>query len=328
MALITHIHNHFTYLLENELQFGQMPSPTIISQKYPDIPDTLFHYYNLSQNSLDSFLGHYIYANHPFEFNDPFDCNRELISFKKLPIEDILVLNASVSKPEILKQLYFSKKKKDKSLLYDLLKYLVYNVIYMKTGIFCMSSKNNSMEMWSYYTNHKGFILEFNLRDLPVNHWGPFPINYTNTFKPIDYSTFKGLSFIYQSNIKAKCWEHESEWRIIFYGPSIMTVPFKHLPDAHNRIFYYEPCAIKQIILGFSFFEISEYISNGIISDKYLIRLKKNIKTKRQILQYIIANELSVSMINLKRESSSKLSTRPIGLKMISPDKYEIKYSV
>ena len=324
--MITHPFNKFEYIVEDEFQLDRWPSLKVIPKRPIPLSDSFFHYYRLSNDNKDALLNNFIYANHPFEFNDPFDCNRELISFEKATFEEVLALNRNPSKPEFLQQLFYSKKKKDRTLLYDMLKYLVYNVIYMKTGIFCMSSKIDSLEMWSYYTNHRGFALEFDMQKLPTNYWGPFPINYTNNFKAIDYSIFKGLSFLYQSNIKAKCWEHENEWRIILYGPNMMKIPFKKYPDAHDRKFAYNQNAIKQIVLGFQFFEIFEYIPNTEISDTYVIRLRKNKSLKRQILKYIISNEIPTSIISLKRKSSSKLKPRPVRMKILSPDKYQIKY--
>jgi hypothetical protein len=324
MPTLKHSYNGFNYNVDIDLHQNKLPVIQIESYKYPDKPTVLYHYYNMSQYSMDSLCEHYIYANHPFDFNDPFDCNRDLISFEKTSLEEIYALN-KISKPDEIKRLFFSKKQEDTLLLHDLLKWLMYNVIYLKTGIYCMSSKKDSMEMWSYYTGHRGFVLEFDIQNLPSNRWGPFPINYTDKFEKIDYSIFKTLSFIYQSNIKSKCWDHEREWRLIFYGPNMMTVPFRHEPDAHNRKFYYDPKIIKHIILGFYFFEMNEYDTTLSNPKKRVVKLKKNITNKRRVLQYIISNNLAVSMVNLKRESSSDLGFRPIQLKMISSNKYEIK---
>lgn len=324
MAILKHEYNGFNYQIDNDLKQNKSPVIQIKSKKYPDKPVVLYHYYNMSQYSMDSLCEHYIYANHPFDFNDPFDCNRDLISFEKATLEEIYALS-KISKPDKIKRLFYSKSQEDKILLHDLLKWQVYNVIYLTRGIFCMTSKNDSMEMWSYYTGHRGFVLEFDIQNLTPNHWGPFPINYTDRFEKIDYSTFKALSFIYQSNIKSKCWDHEHEWRLIFHGPNKMCVPFKNEPDAHDRKFYYDPKIIKHIILGFYFFEIYEYDTTQSNPTRYVVKLKININYKRRILRYIISNKLSVSMVNLKRESSSDLGSRPIQITMISPNKYEIK---
>ena len=44
------------------------------SDSSPDnIPNSLNKYHSLSKHSINSILEGYIYANHPLEFNDPYD---------------------------------------------------------------------------------------------------------------------------------------------------------------------------------------------------------------------------------------------------------------
>lgn len=305
----------------------------VISVKHPEVPTELFHYYTIDSKNVDALINHYIYANHPREFNDPFDCNRNLISFDSTSLEDLLNLNNDFS--EIYKstidvdeitRLYSSKDPKEKSDLYDQLTWRLSDVLYENVGIFCMSGRNNSMGMWSYYSNHRGFVIKYSLNKLPVNHWGPFPINYTNNYKTIDYSIFKNSSFIYQSNIKAKCWEHENEWRLIFHGPDIMKLPNVDPPKAHNRKFFYNPIAIEEIILGYNFFESNEYDRLKSDTQNRYVRLRKKVTLKSKILKYIIGNGYKVSMIHLVEGSSFDLRPLPIEINMLSSDKYLIKY--
>lgn len=305
---------------------GQPDLYEINSDKYPVAPSELFHYYMVDFKNVDAFINHYVYANHPRDFNDPFDCNRDLISLDNTSLEDILALNNGVCDADKIKKLYSSNDPKDKADLNNGVLWLLYNVLYMKVGIYCMTSRDNSMEMWSYYSNHRGFVIKYDIDKLPKNHWGPFPINYTNDFKKIDYSIFKNSSFIYQSNIKAQCWDHENEWRLIFYGPNVMKVPNQNTPNAHNRKFYYDPKAIKEIIIGFNFFESNELDMLKSDSLNHYVRLKKNVKLKRKFLKHLLKNKYKVSMINLKKESSSDLASIPIEIEMISSNKYLIKY--
>jgi len=298
----------------------------IKADKHPILPTELFHYYKIDKNSVDSLLNNYIYANHPREFNDPFDCNRDLVSFESTSLDDVIKLNNGVFPVDKIKTLYNSDDPKDKFDLYNDLLFLLYNVTYMKLGIFCMTNNDSNMGMWSYYTNHRGFVLKFNLSKLPENHWGPFPINYTNEFKRIDYSKFKNSSFLYQSNIKAKCWEPENEWRLFFWGPNVMKIPGQNPPKAHDRIFFYDPKTIDEVILGYNFFESNEYDLDKSNFEIHHIRLRKNVKLKRKMLKFIIMNKHKVSIINIKKESSSDLSSRPVELIRISSNKYIIKY--
>lgn len=319
----THKFNRFTYSVDDQILIDKSPLIEVITEKNQSKPNFLSHYYRINQNSIESLLNHFIYASHPFEFNDPFDCNRELISFNNCSIDEILSIDKNLTNPDELKKLYRTNKR----FLDDLLKWRIYDVLYLQKGIFCLTPIKDSMEMWSYYTNHRGFLIEFNCTELPSNHWGPFPINYTNQFKPLHYSIFKEYSFVYQANVKAKCWKHENEWRIIFYGPEFMKVPFKDRKNVHDRKFYYKPEAINQIILGFYFFEMSEYMPNkDLSSTEYVVELKTNIESKRQILNQIIKLAIPTSIINLKRKSSSRLNFRPIKVNELGSNRFKIKY--
>jgi hypothetical protein len=305
---------------------GQPDLFEIKSDKYPVVPTELFHYYMVDFNSVDAFINHYVYANHPLDFNDPFDCNQELISLDSTSLEDILALNNGFFDTDKIIKLYSSNDPKDKYDLHKDILGLLCDVLYMKVGIYCMTNRDNSMEMWSYYSTHRGFVVKYDLDKLPKNHWGPFPINYTNDFKKIDYSLFKNSSFIYQSNIKAQCWDHENEWRLIFYGPDVMKVPNQDTPNAHSRKFYYHPQAIKEIIIGFNFFESNELDMLKSDSLNFYVHLRKDVKLKREFLKYLLKNKYKVSMIFLKKESSSDLLSKPIEIEMISSNKYLIKY--
>ena len=319
-----HSFNKFFYSVDYNL-----PERDIIqirSQEHSEIPTHLYHYFKLDRNSIKALIEHYIYAGHPYDFNDPFDCNKDLITFEKTSIDEILLLNGGIFNEEALIKLHKSNKPEDKFKLNDHLNWLLYNVIYMKVGIFCTTTNYESMEMWSYYSEHKGFIIKYNLDILPKNFWGPFPINYTNNFEKIDYEIFKRSSFIYQSNIKADCWDHEKEWRLIFYGPNAMKVPHRDIPKAHKRIFYFNPKAIEEVILGYSFFEINEYLSDLSSQEKQVVKLRKNRKEKRKLLKFILENNIPTSMINIKRESLATLGSKPVNIRSISANKYELKY--
>ncbi|HEY5591671.1 MAG TPA: DUF2971 domain-containing protein [Paludibacter sp.] len=316
------LHNGFYYKILEELPSYHHDFIQIKSNSNYDLPKELYHYYRLNSNSADSFIHNYVYANHPFDFNDPFDCNRDLISFNRHTLKEILNFGGPSPNPTHIKDLF----RQDKSTLHDLLKWRVYDVIYSQLGIFCTSTKKYSMDMWSHYSEHRGFVVNYDVSMMPKNHWGPFPINYTDNFKKIEYQKFKEWSFVYQSNVKAKCWKYEDEWRLLFWGPHPMSVPFRKINNAQDRKVYYDPAIIKEIVLGFYFFEIFEYQVGERHPDSHLIKLKKNIQIKRKILEYIISNKIPTSLIFLKRKTNSDLDARPIEISKISPNKYKFKY--
>lgn len=62
---------------ENNLIMEVIPP----KDKLKPLPETLFKIYPLNSNSIDALLNSYIYASHPSEFNDLFDCHKDLIEW-------------------------------------------------------------------------------------------------------------------------------------------------------------------------------------------------------------------------------------------------------
>lgn len=288
--------------------------------------DELYHYYALNTNGVNSLTKSYIYANHPYHFNDPYDCSRDLISYDNCKLEDVLELNDNFFESLFIKRLYESNDSADKVEMAKYLNFIIFNVVYLKVGIFCLTNNIESIEMWSYYSNHRGFTLNFDIDKIPQNFWGPFQINYTEDFKPIDYTIFKRASFIYQSNIKANCWKPENETRLIFFGPEKMKIPYRDTPNSHDRKFYYNPSSVKDIVLGQSFFEIHEYDFGKSTISRAFVTLKTKKKLKRKVLYYIIRNKIPVSMIGLKGSNEFKLKAFPFKLTQQTCNKYILDF--
>jgi hypothetical protein len=324
--MIEHIYNRYKYQFYEDAS-TEKELFKIISEKHSSIPDSFYKYYGINYFTVDSLINHYLYASHPWEFNDPFDCNRNLISLENASLDDILDLNNGIYPQDEINRYYKSNDPNDKKMLEDIYSKLLFFILYMRIGLFSLTTKNDSMEMWAYYAQHKGFALKFNLNYLPQNFMGPFPINYSDKFEKLEYTKFKKSSLIYQSNIKAKCWEDESEWRLLFYDQEKkLKVPFIDTPNAHNRKFYYNLIALTEVILGFKFFDLNEYDYTKSTAQDQIVKLRTNVKYKRKILRYILSQDYKIFMINYKKESSSDLVNKPITIEMISTNKYRIKY--
>ncbi len=322
--MIKYNYNGFQYKFnENYVSEQEVVSVTKIGSTEP--PNELYHYFSLGNNSISSLLENYVYANHPYNFNDPYDCYPGLISFDKCSFNDIIDLNDGIFDIEKLKILFNSEKEEDKRKLVKHMDYLLFNVIYLKTGIFCLTDNIKSIEMWSYYSNHEGFSIKFDLNKFPKTYWGPFPVNYSKSFDKIDYRIFKKASFIYQANVKAKCWEPENEFRLIFYGPNSMKIPQIDNPRAHNRKFYYNPKAIKEIVLGYSFFSIKEYDFDESTDERAVITLKFKHQLKIRILNYIFKTNTPLSMVKIKHNGFN-LKPHPVKLQKISNKKYILTF--
>ena len=55
---------------------------SIIPPHEKPIPDSFYKYFSLTPNNLDAFKNNYLYASHPVELNDKFDCYSDLIDYE------------------------------------------------------------------------------------------------------------------------------------------------------------------------------------------------------------------------------------------------------
>ena len=72
--------------------------PNIKIQK----PKTLFKYYPLNENAIDSLFHNYLFASHPDHFNDLFDCYYEIIE----PTDEYLFhIMDKIQNPELIERI-------------------------------------------------------------------------------------------------------------------------------------------------------------------------------------------------------------------------------
>ena len=171
---------------------------TIIPKELYEAPETLSKFYALTDHSLEALLDGYVYATHPAEFNDLFDCNEKLIEYD----DDQMItafLNPALPREEI-KQLLREKRAE----LHNDIQLMFRDIIYRKWGVCSMTSNGNNLLMWSYYTKNEGFLIEFDYKTFPFKFHGPFPVNYQNKIIPVTVSECGGLGIplLYQATIK------------------------------------------------------------------------------------------------------------------------------
>ena len=258
-----------------------------------EIPKSFFKYYALNRYSFDSIINQYIYAPHPSQLNDLFDCSMELF-----PIEDFSFLTEILSdfdfknKSEIekkLKQEYCITKKFAETYFWERL--------YRTWGVLSLTDTNDNVLMWSYYNQHRGLCIEFDIKKFSFDYHGPFPINYQLELRPMKFKRENiALQILLQCNLKNKRWKHENEWRIMVEKPqgtfmnSPNDIPQLRKLSGHDRKFPYPIEAIKSISLGNRFFEnneIKEQNRNGCI-----IKLQSNFEQKSIILDFISSNKI------------------------------------
>jgi len=146
------------------------------------VPKSVFKYFPRNDLSIKSLKENYLYHSIFTGFNDPFDCNLNLINFKKGKTP------YTGTKSKFLSQ-------------------------FNRTGICCFTSEKNSILMWSHYaSHHSGFCLEF-LSNKRPNGINPLNVVYKKKFKTADYHKQKEDSSVHLIYSKSECWEYENELR-------------------------------------------------------------------------------------------------------------------
>ena len=199
----------------------------------------------------------YVYATHPKQFNDPFDCNEKLVKFDTW--KDV---------HNLWEKLYDKFRKTYSSLetACEESNKAYWNILYKKLGLVSFASGCDNYQMWALYAQNNGFCLEFDIGKFPFLHYGPFPINYTENIPgPIHIGDFgRNLAMLIQTNIKNEWWSYEDEWRLYVPNPTGFDLKYfgneyetsmYNRGDEHDRKFRYPIDALKSVILGPKFFD-------------------------------------------------------------------------
>lgn len=293
----------------------------VITPEKVDSPRCFHKLYSLSKNGVDSLVNQYVYATHPHQFNDLFDCHEDLIEFDD---EEAVRFFCN----EYAKE-FFPDDKLERAIKEDFKNLSVFvkrnfkELIYGNFGVFSVTSNPYSILMWSYYTNHRGFMIEYDVNKFRFKYHGPFPLNYQENIEPISVKECGvPLAVLLQANLKYKGWEHENEWRLIIQSKDRMVIPsFEKLKKlgGHDRKFKYPIDAIKLVGFGNRFFAPEEL---NIIDDKILhVTIKDDIELKVQILDFLTANKISTCFA--EREGLMKIIYGGMVIEKIGENKYE-----
>ena len=148
-------------------------------------PKKLYKFYPLNHFSLDTLFRRYFYLAKPGTFNDPFDCNINLLK--------------NIKGSEIMQTVQRNNIK--------------------NVGICCLSETLDNHLMWAHYTNnYEGFAIEFNDIKVDINksdfkQFAIAPVIYPS--KPPRVESNMPYSLQYFLTTKLRHWEYEKEWRII-----------------------------------------------------------------------------------------------------------------
>lgn len=198
-----------------------------------------------------------MYASHPKQLNDPFDCNEKLIKFDTWTDVGTLWEDLFDNFRNVYSTLEAACIESNRA---------YWNILYKKLGIVSLAPRYDNYQMWALYAQNNGFCLEFDTSRLPFLHYGPFPINYTKTIPgPVHIGDIGGyIAMLIQTNIKNEWWKYEDEWRLYIPKPNGFDLKFfgneyemkvYNSVDEHDRKFRYPADALKSVILGPKFFD-------------------------------------------------------------------------
>jgi hypothetical protein len=304
-------------------------------------PQTVFKYYYNNDNSVNALTNNYLFATHPFSFNDSIDSSELLLNLQNITKERYGGLFQRLMKPEALKDFDFDVIfPQDQQNSFQHIRRFIYEYFTRQVGLISLTTQPLNILMWSHYSSESGFIIELdkqclidNLRqnNKDINNWCFRPIQYVDELESINMfqEGFKtpDLSFLYMTNVKRREWEYEDEWRLAIYKND-MSVPFSFLNigstnydgTQERKIFYSKDC-IQSLVVGKHFF-------NGKNCSKVtgdLIFTISNEKFK-SLVQHIYENYNEKIFMSGELEKGSKFgrSISRITLKKIADDQFQL----
>lgn len=250
-----------------KLMFGvdhnQLTVSNAVDIKNEHMPEVLYKYRSVSQNSLSALQDGVLYSSPPESFNDPFEGNIEILipatiqnsyqqaydqlrqKYPSLPLRTVtsseeffisLAAEFGITENEIKSQatlldgmnrLGLSADSHLKRNL-DLLQYQVRNAY----NVLCMSEENNNNLMWAHYADqHKGFCIGYRIKNLKNNITElTLPVLYRDTcyFEISDIDNINSVIAMHMLTLKSLEWSYEKEWRIFFepkYKPHAEQMP-------------------------------------------------------------------------------------------------------
>lgn len=288
---------------------------------------TFFKFYALSDNSIDALTRCYIYASHPNQFNDSFDCHSQILNFKN-------------SNDSILECIYghlyndFLNFYGGKEALMAYTSEHFKEVIYRHIGLISLAERNTNAHLWHAYSqDSQGFCVEFDIAKFPFKCYGPNPIQYVDKLIPHDVNNNVQAALFIQTNVKTSDWQSEQEWRLIVSNPEGLdfnswgTDGSLHREynrgDEHDRKMRYPLDAIKSITLGERFFRspnIRWYpVSDDEFECVFLDRNKEELRCK--VLDFLINKPIRLYLID---DIMGELMPIPIGITKLQSQVYRI----
>ncbi len=177
------------------------------------LPDNIYKFTN-AERAIGILKNQQLWFSKPEKFNDPFDCNINLIDFEpnedqiKMVINDKLRGNRKDKREEI---------RKNKKNAYRIKKQFVEqsNEMFQNSGVCCFSERKDNILLWGHYAdNHKGICLKFsneisNIATIAAK------VKYKDKYEKASFFNEKGNAVYHLIFTKSKDWAYEKEIRLI-----------------------------------------------------------------------------------------------------------------
>lgn len=268
-------------------------------------PDSVFKYYPNSKYSFDALKNSYLYATHPYLFNDSIDSSELLLNVENVSYERFVSFYKRFITPEEFQKYdYKEMYENDKKNSFSGFRSFCHQIFSRNFGLISLTTNPLNILMWSHYSSEDGFMIELDRKILidnivsyneDVNNFCFRPVQYVDELERIDMfqEDFKtpDLSFLYMTNVKRSEWSYEDEWRLSIYKTN-MGIPYKYLNPGtenyegrENRQAHYPPECVKSLVLG-------KYFFNGNNCEKVFEdgSLKVSDKDFLELADYLIEN--------------------------------------
>lgn len=212
--------------------YTQDPKKLLSSIENGSFPRYLYKYRDDSDKTKSIFKNNQIHFSSPEKFNDPFDCN--LSSVERYDNTDIENFYQKMieGRPE---QEELSKRPIDYLRISKFIDEAL-KIQRSKLGLLCLSKEFQNILMWSHYANnHKGIVIEFDIKQDPDFFISPIEVNYIDTYEPINYPKNERKSIEKIVSTKSNDWKYESEVRIIKANTNGL-IKFK--PSSISKIYF------------------------------------------------------------------------------------------
>lgn len=185
--------------------------------KINDIDEELpeyFYKYMRAENAIKLLESKTLWFSSPKNFNDPFDCNVDLLDFTPSHAGIKEFINQKVSGNRAVRREEIAKNKRDPFRIKNQVAEQT-QTNFNKSGVSCYSELNDNILMWSHYSdNHKGVCLKFNSS---VKNLGTMTakVNYLPGYLTSNFWEAKGEAIYHLVFTKAADWKYEKEIRSI-----------------------------------------------------------------------------------------------------------------